>query len=244
MEKTCFKCHKLLPLKEYYRHHGMKDGHLGKCKECAKNDVKKTSKKNIRYCLICKNKFRTNDGKYCSLNCFYKSKTGKKLSEETKRKIARALTGKKKSKEAIEKMRKALTGRKNPEQSKRMTGRKSSIETRLKQSLAHRGDKAPNWKGGITLIHDKIRNSIEYRLWRESVFKRDNWTCIWCGAKNGNGHTVILHADHIKPFAYFPELRFVVDNGRTLCEPCHKSTETYGSRISNKLTNNYCNKKQ
>jgi 5-methylcytosine-specific restriction endonuclease McrA len=104
-------------------------------------------------------------------------------------------------------------------------GKSPTLETRLKMSNARRGEKNNMWKGGITPINAKIRNSLEYKLWRESVFERDNWTCVWCLVRGGE-----LHADHIKPFALFPEIRFAIDNGRTLCKPCHKLTESYGNR--------------
>lgn len=86
------------------------------------------------------------------------------------------------------------------------------------------------WKGGATPKNQKIRTSTEYKLWRKSVFERDNYACIWCGARSGNGKTVVLNADHIKPFAHFPELRFAIDNGRTLCVPCHKTTDNFAGR--------------
>lgn len=85
---------------------------------------------------------------------------------------------------------------------------------------------------GITPEHTKIRKSKKYALWRKAVFERDNYTCQQCGIKNekGLGKTVVLNADHIKSFSKYPELRFDVGNGRTLCYDCHKETPTYGGK--------------
>jgi hypothetical protein len=85
-----------------------------------------------------------------------------------------------------------------------------------------------NWKDGITSTNEKIRKSVEYKLWRVAIFERDNYTCVWCGNRCGNGKRVVLHADHIKPFCLYPELRFDIDNGRTLCKECHKKTSSWG----------------
>ncbi len=87
-----------------------------------------------------------------------------------------------------------------------------------------RGNKNPNWHGGVTPIHMALRKTAEYKLWRAAVFARDRWTCIWCGSKKN------IHADHIKRFADYPELRFAIDNGRTLCRECHQKTDTWGHK--------------
>lgn len=58
--------------------------------------------------------------------------------------------------------------------------------------------------------------------WRICVYKRDNFTCQHCGllvGKNPNGK---LHAHHILAWAKYPELRWEISNGITLCPPCHK----------------------
>ena len=90
------------------------------------------------------------------------------------------------------------------------------------------GEKNSHWKGGITPLHLKIRGSKEYKLWRTAVFTRDNFTCVWCGDKTSGN----LNADHIKPFAQYPELRLAIDNGRTLCVPCHRTTTSYMNKSS------------
>ena len=104
----------------------------------------------------------------------------------------------------------------------RALGRCCSVETRRKMSKSHLGELAPNWRGGITVLHRKLRNTLDYRLWREAVFKRDDWTCQFCFVRGGK-----LNADHIQPFSLFPDLRLDVSNGRTLCEACHRKTDTY-----------------
>jgi len=79
-------------------------------------------------------------------------------------------------------------------------------------------------------LRRRIRYSKKMRKWRKAVFERDDYTCQNCGARNGNGKAIVLNADHIKSFALFPELRFDVDNGRTLCVDCHRKTDTHGRR--------------
>lgn len=39
MQKKCFKCQKVKPIEQFYKHKMMKDGHLNKCIVCARNDV-------------------------------------------------------------------------------------------------------------------------------------------------------------------------------------------------------------
>lgn len=166
----------------------------------------------------------------------------KPTSEATKRKISQSLLGRKRPEWHRAKMRKPKTitdklkaswekmrGVKRPlsEETKKkisLAHQNRSPEFRMKMSLARRGDKSHLWKGGVTKINLVIRASVEYKLWREAVFKRDNYQCIWGGKEHGKK----LNADHIKPFALFPELRFAIDNGRTLCEDCHRKTDTFG----------------
>ena len=87
---------------------------------------------------------------------------------------------------------------------------------------------AGGWKGGITKENDLIRKGLEYKIWRTNVFERDNYTCVNCGVRGGK-----LQADHIKPFSIYKELRFDINNGRTLCLECHKNTDTYGGKMIN-----------
>lgn len=109
-------------------------------------------------------------------------------------------------------------------------GRKHSEATKIRIGKAQMGEKNVNWKGGITPENHQIRTSIKYKLWRKVVFERDNYACVLCGDRQAVGHKVVLQVDHIKPFCDYPELRFAIDNGRTLCIPCHRTTETFSRK--------------
>ena len=62
-----------------------------------------------------------------------------------------------------------------------------------------------------------LRMSKEGREWIKNVNKRDNRHCLKC---NSNKQ---IRSHHISSFSRFPELRFDVKNGATLCSPCHKA---------------------
>jgi hypothetical protein len=80
-----------------------------------------------------------------------------------------------------------------------------------------------NWRGGVTPENQKGRNSIEYRKWRNAVFSRDNYTCLYCGERGGR-----LNAHHKKPWSTFKALRYDISNGITLCEKCHRAEHRRG----------------
>jgi len=111
-----------------------------------------------------------------------------------------------------------------------MIGKRNSLGT--KRSLAYRKNLSDYWTRNKTL-HNHYKDGryieraserivamqgLEYRLWREAVFTRDNFTCVRCGTYGGT-----IQADHIKTWAEYPDLRYAIDNGRTLCVPCHRS---------------------
>lgn len=96
------------------------------------------------------------------------------------------------------------------------------------RSTYQKGDKSHRWLGGRSSKDHILRNSKEYSDWRASVFIRDGYSCVICLKVGGR-----LCADHIKPWALYPALRFEISNGRTLCRECHSKQETTGSRLSN-----------
>lgn len=153
-----------------------------------------------------------------ALKSFYQihKRKGQPCSDETKRKIGLA--------NSIILKGRNINGDKLVEWNKKngnyWKGKRMSEEIRKKQSHSHVGiqakEKHPQWKGGITPINQVIRHSEKYTDWIKAIFQRDDYICKWCKQRGGK-----LNADHIKPFAYFPGLRFELSNGQTLCENCH-----------------------
>ena len=126
-------------------------------------------------------------------------------------------------------------------------GRKEEVSAKISESHleGHRtgrifrfGENAPRWKGGITKLNQSVRSLKKYDEWRKAVFTRDDFTCVHCGDKG------YLNADHIRPLSLLLKENDIesteqanncdelwdIENGRTLCIPCHRETETFAGR--------------
>jgi len=80
----------------------------------------------------------------------------------------------------------------------------------------NRGEKHPLWKGENCKREDK-RNDSAYCNWRLRVYKRDGYKC----KINNHDCDGRIEAHHILSFTKFPELRYDINNGITLCKFHH-----------------------
>src|SRR3990170_6281852 len=72
----------------------------------------------------------------------------------------------------------------------------------------------------------RFNRTEKEKIWSRSILERDNFMCNVCNKVGG-----ILHAHHLYGWANYPNLRFNVDNGITLCKDCHnKFHKNYGNR--------------
>lgn len=107
--------------------------------------------------------------------------------------------------------------------------------TRCKACLKHElsrlrmGRGNPAWKEQKTWQERQKDRSFEvYKAWRKSIYKRDNYTCQVCGAKND------LQCHHLESYAANEEIRTATNNGITLCKKCHKEFHnTFGRKNNN-----------
>ncbi len=181
------------------------------CKTCGKIFYKKVNVSRKKWATM----------KYCSNPCINKGRISKfrglrPMPEERKQHLREVLKG-----------RTTNTGKTHFKK-----GNKIGVKTQFKKGNItwntgkknpyFTGPNNPNWKGGITPEHKKIRWSLKYKKFREEIFKRDNYTCQECGRKRKKGDRVILNAHHKKSFTKYKELRFVKSNVITLCQECHK----------------------
>jgi len=178
------------------------------CPACSKEitykskDHRDRAEKKGSRCKVCSQKGRKlsaeHRAKLSAVSKGNKSRTGMTQTPETRAKIAEALKGSKYSPERCAKI---------SESNKRT---KSTPEYKVKARAAQR----KRW--GTECTPTPRRSG-----WAKEVKERDNHECQYCGAEED------LHAHHIFSAAKWPELAQNVNNGITLCAPCHRWHHKY-----------------
>jgi transposase/5-methylcytosine-specific restriction endonuclease McrA len=150
------------------------------------------------------------------------SRRGYKHSEETKKKIGENQPFKgthKQTNTGITHFKKGCIPWNKNKHHTEETKKKISISNTGKLS----GEKCHLWKGGITERNYKERIALtgEEKKWRKKVYNRDDYSCQICHDRSQKGSPIELNAHHIKSWKDYPESRFDINNGITLCKSCH-----------------------
>jgi 5-methylcytosine-specific restriction endonuclease McrA len=138
-------------------------------------------------------------------------------TEETKRKIGLAKKGKKFSEERKIKHSIALTGRRYKLKNKKILSfshKKRLSEVAKIKNIIRKGKECNFWKGGISF--EKYTIDWKESL-RESIRKRDNYTCYICGNIQDKQKHSVHHIDYDKKNCNS-------NNLITLCRKCHCKT--------------------
>jgi len=104
---------------------------------------------------------------------------------------------------------------------RRMSDEQRALLSKVKKGR-YRGALNPNWRGGKVTKYQRERTSYKAKKWSLDVRSRDGNACVDCGASD-----VLLHAHHIKSFKEFPELRYDLSNGVTVCPSCHQARHDF-----------------
>jgi len=103
-------------------------------------------------------------------------------------------------------------------------GKQFTQEHKDKIAEAVSGKNNGKWEGGKTKECLRIRMIFQHKTfrWKQKILFRDNFICQNTNCPHcKNIKSLNLEAHHIKSFLYFPELRFNIDNGITVCKKYH-----------------------
>jgi len=161
------------------------------------------------------------------------AKIGKKITVPRKA----SMTGKHHTQETKDKMRLSSLGKKCPWN----IGIPHTEDAKVKMSLVQKErflnkKNHPRWikDRALVKVYDDRRADSLYKLWRMEVKKRDGYKCV-LSDDNCRGR---LEAHHVLNWINYPELRYEVNNGVTVCyyhHPRSRSLEEKTIPIFTKL---------
>ncbi len=197
-EKECFYCRKFFQP----QHNSLKF--------CSRDCMALSHTKNHnRECVTCKKVFyaRSMKTKFCSHVCYGVTLKKFKVKEIKVRKIQKKI--------AFIKCRECLIPFEIPLY-RIATAKYCSHSCRAKHFC---GEKSPHWMFDRTQVLDNRSRTKQgqYKVWRTEILKRDNYCC----RMKNNLCKGILQVHHILPWRAYPDVRYNIDNGITLCIQHH-----------------------